>query len=79
MGSKEWNDDEVKAEIADAVRIVHEDREKQTYNSLHEKYGRTPESDPQDGKNGPPPKKDAPEGDTPKKRRSLYWGEEDAE
>jgi hypothetical protein len=70
---KEWTDEEVQAEIAEAVRIVNEDRERATYKSLHERYGKESTDPP-----GTPPKKEEgdpkPEGDK-KKSRSLYWGE----
>jgi hypothetical protein len=72
MTRKEWTDDEVQAEIREAVRIVNEDRERATYKSLHERYGKESTDPP-----GTPPKKegdaDPPEGN--KKSKSLYWGE----
>lgn len=75
MAKKEWTDEEVQAEIREAVRIVHEDRERATYQQLHERYGQKPppSGDPKDDKTPPPPKKDGEE--PPKKRRSIYWGE----
>lgn len=77
MARKEWTDEEVQAEIREAVRIVHEDRERQTYQQLHERYGQKPSGSdkPEDGKTPPPAKDDA--GEPPKKRRSIYWGETD--
>ena len=72
MASKEWTDEEVQAEIKEAVRIVNEDRERATYAQLHERYGEKPKSDPKDGP--PPPKNDDPT-PTEKKRRSLWWGD----
>lgn len=73
--AKEWTDEEVTAEIREAVRIVNEDRERATYAQLHERYGQKPppEGDPKDGKNTPPPKTDGTE--PPKKRRSIWWGD----
>lgn len=71
MASKEWTDDEVEAGIADAVKIVREDREKAEYVRLHGLYGNQPDPDDK-GNNPPPKKKDDPE---PKKSRSLWWGE----
>jgi hypothetical protein len=74
--AKEWTDEEVQAEIREAVRIVHEDRERATYQQLHERFGQkpSPSGDPKDGKNPPPPKDG---GDQPptQKRKSLWWGE----
>lgn len=76
VSRKEWTDEDVQTEIREAVRIVHEDRERATYRQLHEKYGQdnggTP--DPKDGKNPPPPKEEPTEPEK-KKRRSLYWGD----
>ena len=75
--AREWTDEEVRAEIAEAVRIVREDQEKATYKSLHEKYGE--KAEPPDGKKGgkepPPPKEDGGEPDKPKGKRSLWWGD----
>ena len=81
--AKKWTDDEVEAEIKRAVQIVSEDRERATYASLHEKYGKSGSGDPSgsgddpngDGKD---PKKGEgdPEPDLDAgKRRSLWWGE----
>lgn len=74
--AKEWTDEEVQAEIREAVRIVNEDRERATYKQLHERYGQKDGSKdkPEDGKQPPPPKDDG--GEPPaKKRRSLWWGD----
>lgn len=65
-----WTDDDVKAEIREAVRIVHEDRQRATYAELHERFGDKPR-DPDDPK--PPPKE--PTLDDVKPKRSIWWGE----
>lgn len=72
---KEWTDEDVRAEIAEAVRIVAEDREKARYRELHGKYG-SGDQPPADDGNGPkpPPAKDEP---SKPKKRTLYWGERD--
>lgn len=80
MANRKWTDDEVKAEIAAAVKIVNEDRERAAYNSLHAKYGGGKPSgndDDSDPKGPPaPPAKDSPDGDGEKpKRKSLWWGD----
>lgn len=84
MTAKKWTDEEVQAEIKNAVRIVTEDRERASYAQLHEKYGKEASGDPSGsdgGSNGDgktPPKK---EGETESdlegsgKKRSLWWGE----
>jgi len=77
MPKREWTDDEVKAEIAAAVKIVAEDRERATYAELHGKYGApvNPE-DKGDGKT-PPPAKDKEDDKPPK--TSLWWGKQEGE
>ena len=72
---KQWDDDEIREEIAAAVKIVAEDRERVRYRELHERYGDhvDPTQDDGDGSGKPPPKRDAPEGKSGKRR--LYWGE----
>lgn len=72
---KEWTDEEVQAEIREAVRIVAEDREKETYAGLHSKYG-PKEGDADPGKVPPPPKEKTEDGEKPK-RKSMWWGETD--
>jgi len=64
--------DEAKAEIAEAIRIVREDR--------FEGFVRTRLSGPKsdtDPKSGdaPPPKKDDASTNQPVKKRGLYWGD----
>jgi hypothetical protein len=84
---KEWTDDEIRAEIKDAVRIVAEDREKARYLELHSRYGAKPEEGEKteeteetedDGGTKPPPQKPPKEEGT-KKKRSLWWAESDDE
>lgn len=75
--AKEWTDDEVQAAIREAVRIVHEDRERATYKSLHERYGQDGKTD---DKTPPPPNNDdnqPPE--PPKKKRTIWWPASDNE
>jgi len=74
---REWTDDEVKAEIAAAVRIVAEDRERAEYTRLHEKYKPDPDTDPAGNGKTPPPKKDGDDGEPPKPKRGLWWGVSD--
>jgi hypothetical protein len=70
---KEWNDDDVKAEIAAAIAIVREDR--------FEAFVRTklPPSpnDPNggNGKSGDGGNGGGNAGDSPKGKKSLWWGE----
>lgn len=79
MTNRKWTDDEVKAEIAAAVKIVNEDRERAAYTSLHAKYGGSnPTNDDGGNPNRPPapPAKDPPDddgGNAPK--QSLWWGD----
>lgn len=65
--AREWSDDDVRAEIAAAVKIVREDREKAEYQRLHGMYG-APEGQPP-----VPPEKEPPE---PVKKRGIWWGEQ---
>lgn len=73
MGEKQWTDDEVKSEIADAVRIVREDK--------FEAFVRGKLPAPPDDKNGgngnPPSGQSGNPGDpgSSSKKRSLWWGE----
>jgi hypothetical protein len=83
MTNRKWTDDEVKAEIREAVRIVTEDREKATYATLHEKYGNKDAPNPDDSKDGDksksPPRKEGepePDLDRSKQKRSLFWGDQ---
>jgi hypothetical protein len=73
---KQWTDAEVQAEIAAAVKIVAEDREKAHYHTLHSKYGGEPPTPPE-GDKTPPKKEPNPEGESgngPEKTRSIFWG-----
>ena len=83
MASKKWTDDEVKAEIREAVKIVNEDRERATYAQLHERYGKKDDDNSSDSGNGdgsktPPRKEGDPESDLDKseQKRSLFWGDQ---
>jgi hypothetical protein len=71
--TRAWTDEEVQAEIAAAVKIVHDDRRRATYAQLHEEFGGQAR-DPSDPK--PPPKEP---GNDPqdKPRRGLWWGPSD--
>lgn len=70
--SKEWTDDEVRAEIAEAIKIVREDRFEQFVRSKIGPVGGNSEpTEPKAPPRGEP--KDAP---TDKKKRSLWWGED---
>lgn len=78
---KEWNDDEIKAEIAEAVRIAREDGILRSIrdlpNQLREAMGSgnpKPDSEPTEG-NPPPPKEPKDSNATPKSK-SLWWGEQ---
>lgn len=73
MGKKEWTDEDVQAAIADAVRIVTEDRDKAAYLALHERFKDSGEP----GKNpsGAPPPKDPADPAEPHKTKSLWWGD----
>jgi hypothetical protein len=68
--AKEWTDDEVKAEIAEAIAIVREDRFEAYVRS------RTNASTDQNPPTGSPP---APNGNpaTPPKKKGLFWGEQE--
>jgi hypothetical protein len=78
MMVRKWTDEEVQAEIKAAVAIVNEDRERATYQTLHERFGTNNDPGNDSGNGGPPapPKKDAdadPEPTAPKK--GLWWGD----
>jgi hypothetical protein len=71
--AKEWTDDEVSKEIAEAVQIVREDR---IWALLHKNI---PTTNDDSGRTNPPPSGGNvpdPNG-TPPKKKSLFWGEED--
>lgn len=68
---KDWTDDEIKAAIKEAVDIVHEDRERAQYATLHERFGEKPPEG--DGKNPPPPKKEEEPPPDPPATRSIWW------
>lgn len=72
-------DDEIRQLIKESRSIFEEDRERATYRSLHEKYGK--ETEDPSTKDGAPPKKEEEGGKEGKpKSRSLWWGElEDSE
>jgi len=74
---REWTDEEVQAEIAAAVKIVAEDKERAQYLALHERFGAKPDDSNQDPGKTPPPAKDDPKPDDKPKKRSLWWGETD--
>lgn len=71
MAGKDWTDEEIRAEIGAAVKMVAEDKEKIEYQRLHGKFSTPPTKDgPQ-----PPPEKDPPTDPPEKKKRSIWWGE----
>jgi hypothetical protein len=68
--AKEWTDDEVQKEIADAIAIVREDR--------FEKFARETLGKGGNPNPGDPPTPTPPTGnpnDPPKGKRGLWWGE----
>jgi hypothetical protein len=69
--AKEWTDDEVSKEIADAVQIVREDR----IETMLRKH-LSPKTD-NDGRSDPPPSggNNADPNGAPPKKKSLFWGE----
>lgn len=75
--AKEWTDDEVQSAIAEAVRIVREDKF-ETFirgrlgNSSNDK------NDPNDGSgnSGDGNKDNGGEGNPPPKKRGLWWGDQ---
>ena len=77
--AKDWTEEEIRGLISDSVRIVHEDRERSTYKSLHEKYGEkqetAPEAEPKEG--DPPPAKDPKKSAAQKEPRKLWHWSED--
>lgn len=69
--AREWTDDEVKKEIAEAIQIVREDR-LETF--IHRRF--TPATNDQNtNPNAPPSGGGGNPTDTPKKGKSLWWGE----
>jgi hypothetical protein len=72
--AKEWTDEEVRQEIADALRIFREDKFEKFVRS---KIGPvTPGDNNGDDKTPPtPPRGDKQEGATAPKKRSLWWGD----
>lgn len=70
--------EDAKKELAEAIRIVREDRFEK-FAREHIGKARASENTPPkvDGPDAPPPKVDPPEGedDSPKPRKSAYWGE----
>jgi hypothetical protein len=70
MGAKEWTDEEVQAEIREAVHIVREDRfEKFVRGKVG---GATP---PAGGPTPPPGKPGDPPAEPKPKRKALWWGD----
>lgn len=67
---KDWTDDEVQKEIADAVAIVREDRFSKWLKETLGSGGKPPANGP--GGNPPPP---GPDSDPPKPKKSLWWGD----
>lgn len=73
MPSKEWSDDEVKAEIAAAIAIVREDRfEAFVRNKVGQTNDNPPGGDGKPGDNGNGGGNPDP---ASKKSRSLWWGD----
>lgn len=69
--AKEWTDEEVKAEIAEAVRIVREDKFEAF---VRGRMGNAPESGGKPG-SAPPPTDPKDPGKETSKRGSLWWGQ----
>jgi hypothetical protein len=65
--AREWTDEEVKKEIADAIAIVREDK----ILAFMRGNGPKPDNGPT---NDPPPPNNNP--NEPPKRKGLWWGEE---
>lgn len=70
--AKEWTEEEVRKLISESAQILREDRDKETYGRLHEKYGQKPEDKAEPGEGDPPPKKEAVK---PPAKRSIWFGE----
>jgi hypothetical protein len=69
---KEWNDDDVKAEIADAVRIVREDK----FEAFVRGKLPAPPNDPNNSGNAGNSGSGNPnDSGTTKKGKSLWWGD----
>jgi hypothetical protein len=76
--AKEWTDEEVKQEIADAVRIVREDKFEGFVRQLVGRPAGSVTVDDKDSGKGEvksPPRGAPVEGATATKKRSLWWGE----
>ena len=73
--AKEWTDDEIQAQITECVNIVREDRERQNYESLHERFGKKDPTEKPPGEGDPPPPKETSETDPPAGKKSLWWGD----
>lgn len=70
---KEWNDDDVKAEIAAAIAIVREDKfEAFVRTKLASNAG---DKNGGDGKSGDGGNSGGNDGTPPKGKKSLWWGE----
>jgi hypothetical protein len=76
---KQWTDEEVRAEIAAAVKIVREDRERAEYTRLHATYGASSgdngNNQPNNGPPAPPKKEEEGEGESIVAKRSIWWGD----
>lgn len=73
--AKEWNDDEVKGEIAEAVRIVREDKFEAFVRGRQSSQPNDQGNPNNAPANQPPPPNGAP-GSTPKKK-GIFWGVEE--
>jgi hypothetical protein len=73
--AKEWTDEEIAAEIKRCHDIVREDKDRASYTTLHERFGKTETDTEEQTEGGPPPKKNTKEEGIPKKKRSIWWGE----
>lgn len=74
--AKEWTDDEVRQEIADAVRIVREDRFEGFVRGLVGRpAGDVSSSDSGKDEVKSPPRGQQVDGATVTKKKSLWWGE----
>ena len=69
---KDWNDDDVKAEIAAAVAIVREDKFEAF---VRTKLAPTPNDPNNPGNSGNPGNDNPNDPGTPKGKKSLWWGE----
>lgn len=83
--AREWTDEEVQKEIADAIAIVREDRFESFVRgrlAANESEPNDPGTEPKSGKEpktSPPPPKETVDPPAKKKRSSLFFGELDDE